>query len=276
MNRLHRLAPLLLVLAFLPGCSLLGQLAASAFDPPKLEYVSWSAEALDADGVTIALHYRLTNPNAQGFRLSRVGWALDLEGKPAVKGDMSSGITVPAKGTAPLDVPVRLRWRDVPDLVQTVATKRDVAFLVKGSVAVATPLGDVDVPFSRDGRIEIPRAPGFQLDGVRVRELSATNVSIDVRLKVANGNRFPLPVGALTYGLRLDGNEVASGAGQPVVAVPPGGTATVTIPVRLSLLGAGAAIQRLVTGGDVPVQVKGTAGFGDLAFPFQVGDSAAR
>jgi LEA14-like dessication related protein len=259
------------------GCSLLGKLARSAFDPPTLEFVDWSAQGLDAEGVTIALQYKLTNPNAQGFKLARVGWALDLEGKPAAKGDMPSGLEVPASGSAPLEVPVRVRWRDVPDLVKLLLSpKGDVGFKISGTAAVAGPLGDVELPFSREGRVDLPRAPGIGLEGIRVRELSLGNVSLDLKLRISNANRFPLPVGALAYGLRLGGDPVASGDGKPLAAVPPGGVATVTIPVRLSFLSAADAIRRLLQGESLPAEVKGTADFGDLEFPFAAEGQVAR
>jgi LEA14-like dessication related protein len=274
-TRLAATAAALLVLTA-SGCAALGQLARSAFDPPKLEFVDWSARALDAEGVTIGLQYKLTNPNSQGFRLSRVGWALDLEGKPAAKGDMPTGLTVPANGSAPLELPVRVRWRDVPDLVKLlVSPKGDVGFKVTGVAALAGPLGDVELPFSREGRVDLPRVPGFGIEGIRVRELSLTNVSLDLRLRVSNANKFPLPVGALAYGLRLGGEPVASGDGKPLAAVPPGGEATVTIPVRLSLASAGGAIRRLLQGESLPAELDGTAEFGDLQFPFSA-EGAAR
>jgi LEA14-like dessication related protein len=267
-TRARLLAATAVVLA-LSGCAALSKLARSAFDPPKLEFVDWSAKALDAEGVTVALQYKLTNPNAQGFKLSRIGWALDLEGKPAAKGDMPSGLTVPASGSAPLEVPVRVRWRDVPDLVRLlVSPKGDVGFKVTGTAALAGPFGDIEVPFSREGRVDLPRVPGIGVDGIRVRELSLTNVALDLKLRVSNANEFPLPVGALAYGLRLGGEPVASGEGKPLAAVPPGGEATVTIPVRLSLLSAGQAIRQLLSGETLPAEVNGTADFGDLEFPF--------
>jgi LEA14-like dessication related protein len=264
------LAALAALLALsLSGCSFLRSLAAGGFDEPSLEYQSWSAESLDAEGVTIALQYLVKNPNARGFKLSRAAWALELEGKPAAQGDMPAGLDVPAKGSAPFVLPVRLRWRDIPDLVTLVATRRDVGFKVSGTAALSSPLGDVGIPFSKSGRVDVPRPPGISIRGVNLRELSLTSLSFDVDLQLTNGNRFPLPVGALAYGLRLGNEPLATGGERPLAAVPAGGTATVKIPVRLSLASAGSAIRRLVNGDSVPVEVEGNAGFGDLRFPFE-------
>jgi LEA14-like dessication related protein len=181
---------------------------------------------------------------------------------------MPAGLNVPANGSAPFVLPVRLRWRDIPDLVTLVATRRDVAFKVSGTAALSSALGELDIPFSKSGRVDVPRPPGVAIRGVRVRELSLTNLSFDVDLQLTNGNRFPLPVGALAYGLRLGDGPLATGGERPLAAVPPGGSATVKIPVRLSLASAGDAIRRLVNGAAVPVELEGNAGFGDLTFPF--------
>jgi LEA14-like dessication related protein len=264
---LRTLAAALLALA-LSGCALLRSLAGAAFDPPRLTYESWSAEDVGLDGVTVLLKYRVENPNAQGFRLSKVAWALDLDGKPAAKGDMPSGLSVPAKGAAPLALPVRIRWRDLPD-VAALLLRDEVGFKVSGSAALASPIGDVDLPFSREGRLKVPKAPGIAVDGIRIRELTLTRLALDLRLRLTNSNAFPLPVGALAYGLRLGGEELGAGQGHPLAAVPPGGTATVTVPVRLSLAGASGAVRRLLDGGGAPLEVDGKAEFEGMQFPFE-------
>jgi LEA14-like dessication related protein len=265
-----------LLLLALSGCSAIRSLLAGGFEEPSLEYVSWSAQSLDAEGVTIGLRYRLTNPNDRGFTLSRAAWALELEGKPAASGDMPLGLSVPAKATTDVELPVRVRWRDVPDLAQLALTRRDVGFKVTGTAALSSALGDIGIPFSRSGRVDLPRVPSFAVRGVRVRELSLTGLAFDVDLAVKNENRFALPVGALAYGLRLGEGELAADGEKPLVAVPPGGSATVKIPVRLSLASAGKAIQRLLGGESVPLEVKGSAGFGDLDFPFAAGGEVER
>jgi LEA14-like dessication related protein len=261
---LRSLALLLALLAGLPGCALLS----AAFDPPKLHFDSWAPENLDLEGVTIALKYRVENPNSAGFRLSKVNWALDLDGRPAAKGDMPAGLQVPARGVAPLTIPVRLRWRDLPDIARLVG-REEVAFKVAGNAAVASPVGDVNLPFSKEGRLPVPKPPGVAIENVRIKDLSPTNLSLDLQLRVTNQNRFPLPVGALAWGLRLGGDDVAKGNGHPLAAVPPGGSAKVTVPVRLSLVAAADAIQRLLRGGEVPVAVDGQAEFGGMRFPFE-------
>ena len=277
MKTLTRAALAALLVLSLPGCSLLRSLAAGGFKEPSLDYVSWSAQSLDAEGVTLALQYRLTNPNERGFKLSRAAWALELEGKPATTGEMPLGLTVPAKGSTMVELPVRLRWRDLPDLVTLLATRRDVGFKVTGTAALSSMVGDLSIPFSRSGRVDLPRMPSFAVQGIRMRELSLTSLAFDLDLQVKNGNAFPLPVGALAYGLRLGGAPLAAGGERPLAAVPAGGTATVKIPVRLSLAAAGDAIRRLANGSAVPVEVEGSAGFGDLAFPFEAeGEARAK
>jgi hypothetical protein len=72
-TRMLALAALLLPLC---GCAFLQRIAGSGFERPRLTYQSWAADRLDLEGVTIALHYRLENPNAFGLDLRRLGYKL--------------------------------------------------------------------------------------------------------------------------------------------------------------------------------------------------------
>ena len=114
---------------------------------------------------------------------------------------MPAGLTVPAKGTAPVTFPVRVRWRDVPDLLKLVATREDVGFKVTGNAAVDGPLGEFDVPFSREGRFDLPRVPGCSSTASASASCRSRTSRSTSGSEITNGNTFALPVGALAYGL---------------------------------------------------------------------------
>jgi LEA14-like dessication related protein len=257
------------LLAALPGCAFLSGVLGSAFERPKLHYKSWSTESLDLEGVTIALHYALENPNPMGLSLARLGYAIEVEQRPLASGDLPAGLTIPAGGEAALDIPVRLRWADVPNFVQKLFTQTTLPYRVSGSAGVKTPLGVVDLPFSHSDQVTLPRPPSFAIDSAKVGSASLGDLSLDVKLRISNPNGFPLPVGMLTYGVQLGQDKVADGSSRIPTAVPPKGTAVINLPVRVSLAGAGRALYRSLRGGEVPVEVVGKAGLGGLEFPFR-------
>jgi LEA14-like dessication related protein len=261
-------------LAALPGCALFQKIAGAAFDKPKLTYESWSADALDLDGVTIALHYQLQNPNGFGLDLRRVAYKLEVEGIQVGAGELPAGVNLGANATTPIAFPVRLRWRDIPAFTQVLLTKREVGYRITGEAGVGSPLGTVGLPFDHKDRVALPRLPAIGVESIKVRNASLANFDVDVRLRIENGNAFPLPVGALLYGLRVGQQELVSGGTHPLAAVPPGGHATISVPIRLSLTGAAQSVRELLNGAEV--RLKGLADFGAVEVPVDSGGTVGK
>jgi LEA14-like dessication related protein len=255
------------------GCASLGALTGAGFQRPTLAYESWSADGLDLDGVTIHLRYRLDNPNDFSLDMRRLDYRLEVEGQQVAEGELPAGIQLRARGATPLSVPIRLRWRDIPGFVQLLVTRRDVAYRVTGNAGVATPLGTVGLPFEHQDRVALPRPPSVGLEGVRVGRADATALEVDVRLRIENGNAFPLPVGALLYGLRLGERSLVDGGTHPLAAVPPGGSAVVTVPIRISLQGLAETFLELLRGAALSFQ--GRAGYGPLEVPVETEPASA-
>ncbi len=258
--------PVAAVAAALLSCAGLKSLVAGAFERPKLTFESAGAEALDLEGVTIALRYQVENPNGIGLEIAKLSYALDVEGGRVASGDLPGGVKLPAHGTAPLVVPVRLRFRDVPRLVESLLSKEEVAYAVSGSAGVDTPVGVVELPFQHSGTAPVPRPPGFALESARFSPPS----DVELRVRVTNRNAFAIPAGRLDYALDLSGTEVARGATHVVAALPPGGTAVLALPVRIDLGRAGAALGSALAGKPLDVAVRGTAGYGSTTLPLDL------
>lgn len=147
--------------ALLPGCAALGAAAKAVVEPPRVTFETLSLEALDLDGFTLGLHWNVDNPNRFPFRLARLGWALELDGRAAARGDQTKGIDIPAAGAATVEIPVRLRWAELPGLLQLALVRDEMPFKVSGVAAVGSSFGDIDVPFSREGKLAIPKSFGL-------------------------------------------------------------------------------------------------------------------
>jgi len=80
-------------------------------------------------------------------------------------------------------------------------------------------------------------APEVALTGLRIKELSLLRQVFVVTLAVRNPNDRTLPITALTYRIKLEGNELAQGSSQLDRQIPPLGTAPVDVEVVSSLLG---------------------------------------
>ncbi len=268
---MRKIAPLLAATALLLACADLKDLAHAALQEPKLTFRSASLEALDLEGATVAFRFDVDNPNSIGVDLARVAWAVEIEGTRIASGDLPGGLQVPARGTAPVTFPIRLRYRDVPGIAALLAGGREeIRYRLSGALGIRTPLGMLDLPLSHEDALRLPSLPRFALDGISVRSVSFTQVTLDVRLRVRNPNAFAMPGGRLEYALAFGGSPVARATGAALSPVAGGATAIVEIPVRLDLASAGRAATDLVRGGDVDVSLAGTADVAGIPLPLDL------
>jgi hypothetical protein len=144
-----------LCVVLLGGCAALGAAARAVVDPPRVTFQNLSLQSLDFEGLTLGLNWNVDNPNSFPFKLSRLGWALELDGRHAARGDTVKAIEIPAAGAASVEIPVRLRWADVPGLFKLATNRDELQFKVSGVAAVASTFGDIDVPFSRTGKFQL-------------------------------------------------------------------------------------------------------------------------
>ena len=272
-RRLPRLALLAALVAaplLLDGCAAVNELARSAFRPPTLAFQGVSVSALDFDGATLVFDYRLHNPNGFGLALAGVQYWLQLEGRVVTRGSLQGGLTIPAAGDAPVRFTARLPFAEVPRLLELVARGGQVAYAAGGVVSVRTPLGLLDLPAEHAGQVDLPRLPAFRLASARVRLASLTEAELELTLLVDNQNPFPVPEGEFRYALALGGEVVATSEGEVLGGVAARSQGRITIPVRLSLLGAGRALAAAVRGGSADLRITGQAKVGALPVPLDL------
>jgi LEA14-like dessication related protein len=260
-------ASLLLGLA---GCAEVGKVIGASFERPRLVFEGWEPREVDLEGVTLGLRWRIDNPNSVGLRLVGLDYRLDLEGHQAVTGSAGGGIRIPSRGSAPVDLPVHLRYADVPPIVESLFTRETLLWRISGEVAIDTPVGPIRIPFAHEGRTPAPRPPRVAIEGLSVHDASLTGLTLDVKLRIDNPNAFPLPLGTLAYGLRVAGGEVVRAATHPLAPVPGGKGATLALPVHLSFAAAGEAARRALAGEATEVALQGAAGFGSLKLPLDL------
>jgi LEA14-like dessication related protein len=268
------LAALLLAPLALAGCAAVGELAKAAFQRPTLTFQKASVESIDFEAATLALDYDLENPNGFGLTLARVEYWLQLDGRVVTRGQVRGGLSIPAAGHAPVRFTVRLPFAEVPRLVEVVRAQKPVAYTVGGNVGVETPIGVLDLPITHSDQVALPALPRFRLAGVAVRLVSLTDVELRLSLAIDNPNPFPIPAGALKYAAAVGGEVVASADAEALGAIGARREGTVTIPIRLSILGAGRALSQAVNGGSADVRLQGEARLGAIPVPLDVSGRA--
>jgi LEA14-like dessication related protein len=261
-----RLAALACSALLVSGCAGLQRLAELSLTPPTVTVERATVAALDVEGATVLLELTLKNPNDVAFEVARAGWRLEVEETEVGEGQLPGGLAIPARGTAPFSVTVRVRWVDVTQLVERVRRQERVAYRVSGTVGVETPVGVMDLAFKHAGTLPVPRLPTLKLESASADLASLTELTLQLALVVENPNGFPLPGATLTFDLLVNGVAVATGKEATLTPLGAEGQARIILPLRVSLLGAGRAAGTLGGGGG-ELRLRGTVRAAGLETP---------
>lgn len=266
---LAALAPLSLA-----ACAGLDKVLSGTFERPRLQLESVGVEAVDLEGATAVAHYRVENPNGFGVSVARLSYQLELDGQRVAGGALPGGLRLPARGAAPLVIPVRVRYADVPAFLERVARNDRLAWRASGGVGFDTAIGPVDIPWSASGEVPMPKLPAFSVDSVRVAGAGLGGVTLDVRIRLGNRNAFPIPGGRLDYRLDLNGSPVVRTGNASLAPVAAGGSSVLDLPVKVDLLAAGLGAGQAISSGRAEVVLSGSAGWGSLRIPVDLRGAA--
>jgi LEA14-like dessication related protein len=247
---------------------------------PLVAFEAVKVEGLGFLGADLAFRGRIENPNATPLSVVRVEYALDLERTPAARGALDAAIAVPAAdaaggpGLGSVLLPVQVRYAAIPGVARTLAGDREAEYALGGAVVFLTPAGEVRVPIAHAGRLVVPRAPSFRVEKVLLRSASPREVALEMRLDVTNRNAFELPAGRIGYGLHLSNREVVRADVEVAQPIAGGATATLVVPIKISVFKAGRAAARLlIPFTSLDVAVKGEAVFGGVPVPLDLATS---
>jgi LEA14-like dessication related protein len=104
------------------------------------------------------------------------------------------------------------------------------------------------------------KSPTVELRSVQVMGLGFNSQTFLLSFDISNPNPFPLPVSAVSYGIKLDGQRFASGETPSEFSVPAGGDGQFAISVDLNLLQTAPQLLSVVRQGvrkDVAYQLDG-------------------
>ena len=259
MSALTGSAAVLLVFTLLSGCAALQDVA--KVDKPKASVAGVSVSDLSLQAVTLLVDVEVANPNA--FALNTSGFDLDLDIAGSTLANVAQPdrqMSIPAKGSNHVKLPVTLAFSDVYKAVSGAAGKNSVPYGINGNVMLNLPvLGDVSLPLSFEDILPIPKMPDIKLSQVRLVEAGFSGVKLNMEMQVTNPNAFGLSVNSLNYALQAAGKSLGSGAVKSL-NIGQGESQTVSVPLSLSLSELGMSLYKIfTTRGDVDFALQGKA-----------------
>lgn len=249
LQRLHPsgmiLASLLLsVLILLNGCA---QLNSDAFKSivkePAVSVKNIAVTKVNLNSVDLNLALDVANPNSFRLALAGYDYRIRFNERELVKGTTDQGFNVPAKQSSLVNVPFSLSFSEVMQLLNSVGASNTLNYEVDANMRLDSPVLNLfNIKSHKKGEITIPRLPDVSFSDLKVKNLSFSEASFELEMKISNPNRFSLDLKDIDYQFSMGGSKWFDGRIDQTVKLGENQTTVVKIPVSLSLmkLGTGA------------------------------------
>ena len=265
----RRALPLLLLSPLLFGstsCALLEQV----FQKPTVSIRSVDLTSLSFTGIGANFVMNVSNPNAIGINLARLGYQLTIEGKQLAAGQSNQGaVSIPAQGQGLVTLPVSIQFSEFIESIEALFKKDAVAYNIALAPGFTTPLGVLDIPLSHAGNFPVPRLPDVALGTPQVGNLDLTGATITLPLNINNKNGFELPVNGLNYALNVAGTQLLTAGANPG-NLPASKQTAVPISARIDFLKTGLAVASAIRGGAANVGLTGALDLGGYKLPLNL------
>jgi LEA14-like dessication related protein len=133
------------------GCSNL----AGVFEQPDLQFRGIRVNSLGFDGASVDILVDVFNPNSYRLGLERFSYDLAIEGIHWGLGTTNSALSVDARNSATIRLPLEVSWSKLGQAGREALRTGTVNYGVSGELMVATALGPVTVPYTKNGRFSV-------------------------------------------------------------------------------------------------------------------------
>jgi LEA14-like dessication related protein len=219
-----------------------------AFDGLQVNHVTF--EEVDTEFL-----FAIDNPNPVGIDIEDFSYSLAFADVSWMDGDNPDGLLLGATGVSEVSLPTNIVFADLFDMVQAARGSDNLPFGLSGdfglrldsSTLVTENTADTNsnedaevvyLPYDAEGDFPALRKPKFSLNKLRVKNLSLSEITLDLVMDVDNEHASNLIFQRFAYDLSLGGTSTLSGIVDDLEEVVHGGDAAVDSPnqkVRLPI-----------------------------------------
>jgi LEA14-like dessication related protein len=152
----------ILAAALLTGCAGLQ----GYFKDPDVNLQRVVVRGVGLAGGTMDLVVGVYNPNPFDVQGTKLRLGLDVEDSHVGDVEFDSGFQTQKGDTTVLTLPLNFSWNGVAGAVRTALGSGDLPYTLKGQLSLATPIGQRQVAFTRQGRAPLSRVGGLMQNSV--------------------------------------------------------------------------------------------------------------
>jgi LEA14-like dessication related protein len=245
-----------LSLALLVAVSLSCAACDQLFSKPRISVRRVDVTSLTFQGIGANIVFAVENHNAIGIDLAKLVYQLTVDNHPFVQGVGNNPLHVPAQGVGELTLPVSFKFIELAEALASIFTKKQVPFTIATRLGFGTPLGVLEVPLSHSGTLPVPQLPSIDIANAAVGSVDISGAGVAITLNIRNNNSFALPVGALNYGLSINGAPIVNASTAPT-HLQPNATLPLVVSARLDFVRVGMGIFRAVQSRSATIALDG-------------------
>lgn len=255
------------------GCQEVRQLLKN--QEPKMKFEGLKLRDVSLVGMSLDFHFMLNNPNPIGVTFTRISYQLDFNNAKLFSGVKDRGLRIEANGTSRLVMPFSIEYvKFVKSVLGFFQASESVPYKLQLGLGFTVPvLGEINIPFTTQGNVPIPRIPKIRVVGATPPQFTGSlldpGVTFGFQVAMKNDNSFPLNIRGFDYAFRISNNPIVSGATQ-VQAVGPNGEQIVNIPVTIKALQVGMAVFNVIRSRQFDYDLGGSLDLGLFKLPINL------
>jgi LEA14-like dessication related protein len=130
------------------GCA---SLVGKVVEKPRVELDHVSLKDSDLRGTTAVFVVKVENPNSVDLKVDDIAYRVFLSGQEFAKASTGKAVTVPAKGTSLVELPLPVEYSKILNGLQALLLSKPVDYRIEG----AAKLSLFSIPFQKEGQLEL-------------------------------------------------------------------------------------------------------------------------
>lgn len=145
-----------LILGFgVSGCVYLKELIGLGTRPPEARLKHVMVTKLALSSIDLQLIINVRNPNSFNINLNRMDYKATSSEEEIAEGRYDQSLVIPGDGEVDVDIPLKVNTGAVIRLLEKyLKNPKGIKILVDGVINFKTPLGDMDIEFKEEKKIE--------------------------------------------------------------------------------------------------------------------------
>jgi len=254
----------------------------SVLKEPRVSLSSTEIKNLTFTGAQLLCKVRVENPNAIDIPFPETGWQLFINNNSFISGTIRNNERIGARRSTIVDVPVDLKYFDIFNTFNSLRGSQTANYKIALAFKFSIPvLGDKVFNLEHSGEFPVLHLPTIRFVNLRVKNMSLSNLEVEVNWEVENPNSFAMTVKELGYNLTVNNANWSSARVSSAPQIAANRRTTVPVTFSINSLSMVRSITEIVTRGtNVNYALNGNfnlgaalPGLADLNTPFDFSGS---